>query len=305
MSISNKSKDRKSRRGQGLVEFALAFPVFLLIILGIFEFGRLLVIYTSLYGAAREGARYGSAMENIPTCGAGIESNAQRIGFLAGNLDVTITYDSGPGTPTKSCEPNGSNIKLGDRVIVTASSPYNSVTGIVPAMTLESAASRTVIREVHLLWTLAPPSSSTVAPTATTDPGSPEATNTPSSPTVTPVPAGACDGTITWTAPNNSNTSTATFTNNSGANYTLTKLEVIWGSNKYLIEVVYVNGGMSLTIPPELGDESPALVLIPDPGWVIGTGTSTINFVFNNTNPKFIGVNLFMEDGSGTECQVK
>ncbi len=121
MQIKLQIKRRNRQRGQGMVEFALAFPVFLLIVLGIFEFGRLFVIYTSVYAAAREGARYGAAVDNLPSCGGGIESNADRVGFLAGNPSVTHVYDHGPGTATFACASGGSNLGIGDRVLVTAS----------------------------------------------------------------------------------------------------------------------------------------------------------------------------------------
>jgi hypothetical protein len=45
------------RTGQGLVEFALVLPVFLLIILALFDTGKGVFTYNSLGQAAREGAR--------------------------------------------------------------------------------------------------------------------------------------------------------------------------------------------------------------------------------------------------------
>ena len=58
--LLSKHKNHKSR-GQGLLEFALALPIFLLLVLGVIEFGRLLAVVSSVTTAAREGARYGSA----------------------------------------------------------------------------------------------------------------------------------------------------------------------------------------------------------------------------------------------------
>ncbi|MFN3929767.1 MAG: TadE family protein, partial [Thermoflexus sp.] len=46
-----------TRRGQGLVEFALILPVLLLFMVGIMEFGRVLFIYTEVSNAAREALR--------------------------------------------------------------------------------------------------------------------------------------------------------------------------------------------------------------------------------------------------------
>ncbi len=53
-----------NRKGQGLVEFALALPILLLLMLIIVELGHMLFFYVSVYGAAREGARYGAAVDN-------------------------------------------------------------------------------------------------------------------------------------------------------------------------------------------------------------------------------------------------
>jgi TadE-like protein len=48
---------RGRSRGQALVEFALAVPVLLVILVGLFDFGRAIFAYNSLSNAAREGAR--------------------------------------------------------------------------------------------------------------------------------------------------------------------------------------------------------------------------------------------------------
>ncbi|MGQ9457375.1 MAG: TadE/TadG family type IV pilus assembly protein [Anaerolineae bacterium] len=45
-------------RGQSAVEFALAFPVVVLLILGLVDLGRLMWAYQSLAHAVREGTRY-------------------------------------------------------------------------------------------------------------------------------------------------------------------------------------------------------------------------------------------------------
>jgi Flp pilus assembly protein TadG len=42
-----------------MVEFALLIPVFILIVVVIFDFGRAIYYYSALHNAAREGARFG------------------------------------------------------------------------------------------------------------------------------------------------------------------------------------------------------------------------------------------------------
>jgi hypothetical protein len=51
---------KRSPTGQSLVEFALVFPVFLLLLFGLIDIGRFVYSLNALNQAAREGARYGS-----------------------------------------------------------------------------------------------------------------------------------------------------------------------------------------------------------------------------------------------------
>ena len=48
---------RKQERGAELVEFAMVFPLFLLLMVGVIEFGRAYNIYENVIHATREGVR--------------------------------------------------------------------------------------------------------------------------------------------------------------------------------------------------------------------------------------------------------
>jgi hypothetical protein len=68
------SRRRSRRRGQGLVEFALVIPVFLLVLFGLIDIGRYVYLTSSLSQAAREGARLASVEVSYrgsadPACG--------------------------------------------------------------------------------------------------------------------------------------------------------------------------------------------------------------------------------------------
>ena len=165
-SIRMKRINRKGQRAQGLVEFALAFPVFLLIVLGIFEFGRLMFTYATVFTASREAARYGATVTNAEDC-AGMEAAARNISVLADVSNIMIYYDKG-GTDLRSIaretDPAGSlsslrecgtgtdEIVLGDRIIVLVTTPYMPVVGpmvgIKNAFTISSLVSRTLVKEV-------------------------------------------------------------------------------------------------------------------------------------------------------------
>jgi hypothetical protein len=67
-------RDGQRTRGQSLVEFALVLPIFLLLLFGVIDAGRMVYLHTVLSQAAREGARVASVEaswigETSPGCG--------------------------------------------------------------------------------------------------------------------------------------------------------------------------------------------------------------------------------------------
>ena len=64
---------RRDERGQGLAEFAIVLPVFLLIVFGMIDVGRVIWATDDITNAAREGARYASIHGGsfFTTCPAG------------------------------------------------------------------------------------------------------------------------------------------------------------------------------------------------------------------------------------------
>lgn len=55
--LSGRIHHRRRQRAQALVEFALVFPVFMLLLFGVIEVGRFVYINSALSQGAREGAR--------------------------------------------------------------------------------------------------------------------------------------------------------------------------------------------------------------------------------------------------------
>jgi hypothetical protein len=75
-------RDRDDQRGQGLVEFAALVPVFMLLLLGMLEFGFAFDQNLTLEYATREGARVGSALANGGGdlgCGVGESPNRDTV----------------------------------------------------------------------------------------------------------------------------------------------------------------------------------------------------------------------------------
>lgn len=56
---------RRHDGGQTLVEFALILPVFILLLVGVFDFGRAIYAYNTLNNAAHEAVRLGIVDQNV------------------------------------------------------------------------------------------------------------------------------------------------------------------------------------------------------------------------------------------------
>src|SRR4030066_1357476 len=74
-------RDATHSRGQGLVEFALVVPLFLILLFGVVEFGRAWMTKNILTGAAREAVRIYAV---IPYDNVAAESRAVNILSSAG-----------------------------------------------------------------------------------------------------------------------------------------------------------------------------------------------------------------------------
>ncbi len=94
----------ESVRGQSLVEFALVLPVFLLLLIGIAEFGRAWMTRNILTGASREAVRIAAVQGNTASAlsrantilsSAGISGASVNIaddGVPYGTCSVTVSY---------------------------------------------------------------------------------------------------------------------------------------------------------------------------------------------------------------------
>ncbi len=158
--VNQKEKGLKSTKGQGMVEFALAFPIFLMVLIGIFETGRLLLIYTTSVSASRSAARFGTAIgdgeSGIPhylDC-SGMRQRAIDIGVLSGlePSDITISYlipdVAYPvmcGSATEAMLINGSRIQV---EVVGHFQPVSYFTNFLPNFNIISESRRTILKGV-------------------------------------------------------------------------------------------------------------------------------------------------------------
>jgi Flp pilus assembly protein TadG len=120
--------NRKRRRGTAVVEFAVIAPLFFLLIFGMIEFGRVIMVQQIITNASREGARYATGLSGSITTADVIStiSNNQKV------IDTVKNYMSGANiknptvTVTAALDPldTSNNTYM---VTVKVSVPFSSV----------------------------------------------------------------------------------------------------------------------------------------------------------------------------------
>jgi Flp pilus assembly protein TadG len=146
---------RRRSRGQGLVEFALVFPVLVLLLFGVLDMGRAVYAYSTIGNAARQGARVaavnqifnsnecvqdmpvetvGSTHTSITACAI---RAAQSLNVQAG--DVHVAYSAPVGT-SLSCPaaadttPSSGQLDLGCIASVTVDYTFTPLTPVISQM---------------------------------------------------------------------------------------------------------------------------------------------------------------------------
>ena len=152
-------KQRRGSPGQGMVEFAMVFPLLLILLFGIFEFSRIMFAYSAVVAASREAARYGAAIldtgggiSQYEDC-AGIREAAKRVGRYAGvtDADISIQYSNSSGVYSTSCPPT-QDVSPADTISVTIDTSITpiSIIGNFSPIPVNSSTSRTILKSVEL-----------------------------------------------------------------------------------------------------------------------------------------------------------
>jgi Flp pilus assembly protein TadG len=82
---------RRTVPGQGLVEFALVLPLLILLIVGIFDFGRAVYSYNAISNAARIGNRVAIVDQNVGVIKAAAVAEAVAVPIT--DADVAVSFD--------------------------------------------------------------------------------------------------------------------------------------------------------------------------------------------------------------------
>jgi Flp pilus assembly protein TadG len=108
---------RKNRRGAAAVEFAIVLPVFILLVFGMIEYGRMVMVQQVITNASREGARR-AVLDGATAVG----------GYLA---DAKIS-----GGTCKLNPLNPASADSGGPITVTVEVPFNAVSWLPSPMYL-------------------------------------------------------------------------------------------------------------------------------------------------------------------------
>ncbi len=112
-----RSSKRKPRQGVAAVEFAVLAPLLFLLIFGMIEFGRMVMVQQILTNASREGARRGILEQATAT-----EVNSVVVDYLTNSSVAGATVTISPASL--------SDVGFGDPVKVSVSVPFDQVSWI-------------------------------------------------------------------------------------------------------------------------------------------------------------------------------
>ena len=128
---------RRNRRAAAAVEFAVVAPVFFLLVLGMIEYGRMVMVQQVITNASREGARR-AVLDGATTAEVQTTVNDYLTSGSISSASATVTVSPNPP----------SNAEFGDPVTVTVSIPFSQVSWLPSPMYLggKTLSATTVMR---------------------------------------------------------------------------------------------------------------------------------------------------------------
>jgi hypothetical protein len=116
---------RRNRRGAAVVEFAVVAPVFFLLVFGMIEYGRMVMVQQILTNASREGARL-AVLDGITSSDVVNSVDSYLAGAGIDGADVTVTTNA-PVAPD-----------FAESMTVTVEIPFDQVSWLPSPMYLTS-----------------------------------------------------------------------------------------------------------------------------------------------------------------------
>jgi TadE-like protein len=119
------------RRGQAMVEFALVIPILILVMMGVFDFGRAIYASSAINNAAREGARLAIVDQTLTHIQDRASQQAVALGIAP--TDVDVEYRLGDQLENEnSCDTHvGTDEIYGCLAVVKVPYSFTAVTPIL------------------------------------------------------------------------------------------------------------------------------------------------------------------------------
>ena len=122
----------RSERGQAVIEMALALPLLLLVVLGVFDFGLMFQKYEVVTNAAREGGRVGVLPDYTPLLAQQRALDYLAVGGLTGTVRGSLASCAGALAAGQRCV----SAVVSD-VTITGSAPPKTVKQITVTATYD------------------------------------------------------------------------------------------------------------------------------------------------------------------------
>ena len=123
-------RQSRSRSGASAVEFAVVAPVFFLVVLGIIEFGRMVMVQQVITNAAREGARI-AVLDDSTT--AKVTQRVNDYLSAARLAGATINVSPSPPSSAKYDQPVSVEVRLPFSEVSLLSRPFFSKATVLTA----------------------------------------------------------------------------------------------------------------------------------------------------------------------------
>ncbi len=118
---------RRPRRGQSLVEFALVLPIFFLLLFGVLDLGRGVLAFNSVSNAAREGVRTAIVDQTVSAIKARAARTSTGAALSAGDIRIAFRRSDDPTNISNVCNP----VREGCVAVVTVQTLFQAATPLI------------------------------------------------------------------------------------------------------------------------------------------------------------------------------
>ena len=115
-----------------MVEFALVIPIFLLLLVAIFDLGRAVFAYNTLTNAAREGARLAAVNQYQPSIVQRAKNSTSIVELNDPSVVVNYFQENADGSLGATCPPPlSTSVAVGCLAVVSFEATYQPITPLI------------------------------------------------------------------------------------------------------------------------------------------------------------------------------